>query len=116
MKWSYSNNMTVLLGVCMISNGSPRIRYMRGTPGGAQLIVGSFDSDMFTALGPTLGLTVLNFDSPHGVMGGFWLLMENASSYMVYLRALSGARRDRLQTPFKSAGGVALWAFKTSGF
>src|SRR6266851_310209 len=35
---------------------------------------------------------------------------------MVYLRALSGARRDRLQTPLKSVVGAVFCAFVTPGF
>src|SRR6267378_1913940 len=35
---------------------------------------------------------------------------------MVYRRALSGARRDRLHTPVRSFVEVAVWAFAAPGF
>jgi hypothetical protein len=35
---------------------------------------------METELGPTFGFAALNFSSAQGVIGGFSLVMENASS------------------------------------
>jgi len=68
---------------------------------------------MDTEFGPTFGLLALNFSSAQGVIGGFSRESENASSYIVYFLALSGARRDRRQTPDRSTGGAPAWAFAT---
>src|SRR2546430_2133157 len=84
---------------------------MRGTPGGKQLATGSFVSARGTAFGPRLGLLALNRDSPQDVIEGFSVEIDIARSKMVYLRALSGGRRDRLHTPVRSVAGAAAWAF-----
>src|SRR5258708_20539299 len=86
---------------------------MRGTPGGKHFAVGSFVSARETACGPRLGLLALNLAIPQGVIEGSSLVIDIASSKIVYLRVLSGGRRDRLQTPEISGAADDACAFTT---